>query len=41
LLSYGYEDRDARWLTLEWSTALERLLPVSTLTIQGPDGSFA
>jgi glycosyltransferase involved in cell wall biosynthesis len=41
LLSYGHEDRDARWLTLEWSTALERLLPVSTLTIQGADGSFA
>lgn len=40
LLTYGHEDREARWLELEWSTALERLLPVSDLTTQGADGSL-
>ena len=31
LLSYGHEDREARWLELLWSTALEWLVPAVSL----------
>jgi glycosyltransferase involved in cell wall biosynthesis len=41
LLSYGHEDREPRWLELQWSTALERLLPVSASTTEDADGSLA
>ena len=41
LLSYDYDDREARWLELKWSTALERLLPVSALATQSSDANFA
>jgi hypothetical protein len=41
LVTYGYEDREARWLELDWSTALEQLLPVPALTTQGADVGLA